>query len=503
MAIAYRPPQVTVEEVVSPAISPLLATPASIALVGLTQGYQVRTDTITLNGTTATPLPSIPTDATLDSVVAVKDANDPSKGATDGSGYVVTTDYTVQSSNKTITRVGAGDIEDGTVVNVTYRFVPSNYFDPIRLADLGSVESRFGSAYTSDGTAINSHVSYAAAIVFENGASDVIIQPLFTRDTPGDPNTDRNQPDDTQAAATATWQDTFYNLRDIEDINVLVPIIGQSAENVDDARQLALLSAAQDHVKFMADNDQYIILIGGEDSSTSSSVAQKATLQSHANTLRGRYGGELAEQTVFISPSRFVRALPLLGQSVYVGGQFAAAAIAGMLASRPVSSALTRQAVSGFNAVADARTKLDKDADAAAGLFVIEQRGLGVQVRHSITLDTSQTARRELSVVRAKHRVIESVKDTLETQVIGQVIADGMAPLIVRSAVISVLEELRQARDLVAYSDVEARPTELDPTRIEVRFSYRPAFPLNYIDVRFALDLTTGDISPTNSVTPV
>lgn len=501
MANAYRPPQVTVEEIVSPSIAPLLAVPASICLVGLAQGFQTRTDQLTLSGTTATPLPNIPEDATLQAVLSVKDANDPSKGAADGSGYVVTTDYTVQTGGKTVTRVGAGAIADGRVVNVTYTYVSATYYVPTRLSDMGSVETRYGPAYTADGTAVNSTLSYAAAIAFENGASEVVCQPLFTLATPGDPNTAQGQPNATQAAATATWQDTLFSLRDIEDINVIVPLIGQSMTNVDDARQLAILSVVQDHVKYMKDNDQYIVALLGEDSSAASTVAQKTTLRAHAVSLGARYGGDLAEQTVLVSPSRFVRSLPLLGQSVFVGGQYVAVAVAGLLAANDVSTALTRKPLSGFNAVADPRQKLDKNADAQVGLMVIEQRGAAVRIRHSITLDTSSTERNELSVVRAKHRVVESVRDTLDTQIIGHVIADGNAPLVVRAAVISVLEQLRQDRDIVSYSEVESRAVTLDPSKVEVRFSYRPAFPLNYINVKFALDLTTGDVTPGNTDT--
>jgi hypothetical protein len=102
---------------------------------------------------------------------------------------------------------------------------------------------------------------------------------------------------------------------------------------------------------------------------------------------------------------------------------------------------------------------------------------------------------RDLGIVRAKHRVVESVRDTLEEQIIGQVIADGEAPFVVRSAVIGVLEELRIADDIVAFTDVQARTKSLDPTTIEVRFSYSPAFPVNYVDVNFSLDLTGGDVA--------
>jgi hypothetical protein len=501
MALAYRQPGVYVEEVVTPQISALLSAPALVCLVGPAQGYQTRTDQFVISGTSAVPLPGLPTGAAVQSVTSVKDALNPSKGAADGSGYTVTTDYTVSTVNGTITRVGAGAIPDNTLINVTYRYVASDYFLPTRLYDLGSVESRYGSALDPTGTSVNSALSYAASIAFENGASSVVCQPLFVRGTPGDPTSSQTQPNSTQTASTSTWQDTLYVLRDIEDINVVIPIIGQSVTNITDSVQLAVFQTVQDHSYFMKTQQQYMVAILGEDASASNSVAQKATLQSHAATLRGRYGGDLAEQTVLISPAKFSRSLPSFGKTLSVGGQYVAAAIGGMLASRAVSASLTRKLISGFISVDDPRDLNEKNADAATGLLVVEQRGGNVLVRHSITLDQTTSARRELSVVRAKHRMIESVRDTLDRNVIGNVIADGNAPFVVRSTVVAVLEQLRQGRDLVDYSDVQARIMSLEPTTIQVRFSYRPAFPLNYVDVIFSIDMTAGTISATDTLT--
>lgn len=495
MALAYRPPGVSIQEIITPQISPLLAAPALVCLVGETQGYLTRTDQFVLSGTSAVPLPGLPTDSGLVAVTAVKNALDPSQGASNGSGYTVTTDYTVSTTNGTITRVSGGSIADNTLVNVTYEYIPDDYYEPIRLYDLGSIESRFGSGLTSDGQAINSPVSYAASIALENGAGSVVIQPLFARATPGNPTTGRLQPQAADVALTSTWADTLYVLRDIEDINVVVPIVGQSHPNVGDAQQLAIFEAVQDHTQFMVGEDQYIVNIFGEDSSAASTDAQEATLQTHGNTLRGRYGGTLAEQSVLINVAKFTRSLPGFGQSITVGAQYAAAGIAGMLASRPVSSSLTRKVLSGFEGITDARTLSQKNADAATGLFVIEQKGGNVIVRHAITLDQSNSARRELSVVRAKHRMIESVKDTIDRQIIGQIIADGQATSTVSATVSAVLEQLRLNRDLVDYSAVDARLLSLDPTTIQVRYSYRPAFPLNYVDIQFAIDLSSGSIT--------
>jgi len=490
--MAYTPPGVTVQEYSEQVVSTLLAAPASICLVGRAQGYQTRTDAITLTGTTAVTLPGIPSTAVLTSgsIVSVMDAVSPGLAP---EGYVSATDYVFNASAHTIARNSAGGIPDGNTVYVTYKYTPNDYYLPIRLSNLADIQNRFGNAYNNAGTAINSRLTYAAELAFENGAVDLTLLPFFYNNSGV-----RQEPSDVQAAAASNWAENFVALRDIPGINIIVPVVGQSDASVGDSNQLGVIQALQDHIKFMNTEQQYIVGIVGEDSSASSSVAQKATIINHAGVISGRYGGGLAEQMVIVSPSKFTRSVPTTsGGTLTVGGQYMAAAIAGMIAGRDVSSSLTRKLVSGFASVADLRTKADKNADATAGLTVIEQRGLSIVVRHGITLNTTGgTAKREISVVRAKHRVVESVRDTLESQIIGQVIADGQAPIAVQMAVINVLDQLRSANDIVSFQNVQARALTTDPTVIEVRFAYRPSFPVNYINVGFSLDLTSGTTTP-------
>src|SRR4051812_39666247 len=123
MANAYTPPGVSVDELSSPSIAPLLAVPASVCLVGLSAGVITRTDVVTLTGTTAVLLPGVPTDATMTSgsIISVMDAVTPSLAI---NGYVSTTDYVFTSSTHTIARAGGGAIPDGNSVYVTYTYTP-------------------------------------------------------------------------------------------------------------------------------------------------------------------------------------------------------------------------------------------------------------------------------------------------------------------------------------------------------------------------------------------
>jgi hypothetical protein len=82
---------------------------------------------------------------------------------------------------------------------------------------------------------------------------------------------------------------------------------------------------------------------------------------------------------VLVNTCKFPRRDPTrLFRHGHVGGQYVAAALAGMLASYAVSTPLTRKPVSGFNGVNDFRSRQDKNDDAASGLLVVEQKGLAV-----------------------------------------------------------------------------------------------------------------------------
>lgn len=495
---AYVPPGVSVSEEVDPSISPILATSSTVALVGLSEGSIIKTDAVTLNAEEAVTLPGVETTAAMASnaIISVVDAINPAiSEALEGHKYAEgKTGFVFSNTAHTIKRGAESVIPTGNTVYVTYVYTPASYFEPVLMNNLNEITNRFGSLYKEDGVTINSPLSYGASIAFENGVQEVILQPLFYNNAGV-----REIPNSTKAAEASTWSNVFTNLRDITAVNILVPVVGQSQANVNDAAQLAILEAAQDHVKFMKGQQSDIELIAGEDSSTSSNSGQKATLRTHAITLAGRYGGETAENTVLVNMSKWFRSTPAQeGSQIAVGGQYVACAVAGMLASRPVSSSLTRKSVAGFTAPGERRELADKNADAAAGLLVIEPKGSIIQVRHGITINTTGgAAKREISVVRAKHVVVASLIDTIETQVIGSVIADGEAPLIVRSVVIGVLEELRLGGDIVGYNSVQAAISTLDPTVIEVRFSYRPAFPVNYVNISFSLDLSTGSLETT------
>jgi hypothetical protein len=87
------------------------------------------------------------------------------------------------------------------------------------------------------------------------------------------------------------------------------------------------------------------------------------------------------------------------------------------------------------------------------------------------------------------------LKTTLDSSVIGIVVPESRAPLVVQGSVAGVLDTLLLEGAINSYSDVKARALVGDPTTIEVRFQYSPAFPINNVVVRFTIDTGTGDLN--------
>jgi hypothetical protein len=536
--MAYIPPQTTVTEITTTSVQPIIGSESNICLIGLagspgnSLAVLTTTDTVLLSGTTPVVLPTIAAlnnDAQLVSVVSVTDILNPGYGSPLGAGYVSGTDFTValgegppDGSAATITRVGAGNMPNGTLVAVTYTYVPSNYYNPIRLFDIGSVESRFGPSFAQGVnpqtgqtfyTGIASQLSFAARMAFANGAQSVICQPLFTRATPGNPNTPQQTPTAGAVANTSTWSDTLYVLRPISDIDIIVPVIGQDGVNVSSNSMLSVFGTLQTHLAYMNSQQVYIEAILGEDGTSSQSMFQSllggagatvtgnasGSVQAHVAALQANFANQLSAQCVLINNTVFQVATPGgYTNTLNVGGQYAAAAVAGALSSRPVSSSLTHSPILGFQSITDPRATSDKNSDAAAGLFVIENYQGIIRCRHSITIDIVDGAvRQELSVVLAKFLLEESIRQTLDNQIIGQVIADSNSPMVVGSAITGVLSVLQQQGAIVGYTTPVTALSSINPTIITATFSYRPAFPIDYVNVSFNLDLTTGSVTST------
>jgi hypothetical protein len=180
--------------------------------------------------------------------------------------------------------------------------------------------------------------------------------------------------------------------------------------------------------------------------------------------------------------------------SFTVGHQYLAAAYAGRMAALPVQQALTRQVIAGFSGLAGTPLSNSlKNQYSAAGIAVTEvDRFSRLQVRHGVTTDITNVNTREASVVRGKDAMVTSLAEgTQSSGLIGAPLDDELL-FSVKSTVQGVLENAVADEVINAYSGLVVRVTSNDPTVVEVKFAYKPAYPLNYIVISFSIDMSTG-----------
>lgn len=457
--------------------------------------FQVVYVTYTVSGVTsvdvAKQLNALTTVSLPDNATAITVNTAPGLGTSASQAIVYTAgtttdnDYILGGSGATTTIARSagtttiGSANDKLAVRVTYNYTPATYWLPTRCYSQYDVELQYGAAFDSSGN-ILTPVSYAASLAFANGANSVIIQPLFAA---GSPNT---QP----TGSVSDWDNTLANLYNIEDINLVVPLISTGGLSTSDAQNLEILEAVQNYIAYMQNvQNQYVMAICGEDA-TGGVMASPTTLQTHAESLGANTPYD--ESVVVLSPGSFQFQNPVTGLPTNVGGQYVAAAIAGMCSRYPVQQPLTRKRINNITSVNVARTEQQKDQDAQAGLLVVEDKKNVIRVRDAITTSQTSQASRSMSVVRAKHWMMDNIREALDDQVVGQIVLDNQANFRVQLVVQNELELMSTLGAIVTYDQIQVTRDPNDSTAMQVRFSYLPTYPLNRVEVSFSIDQSSG-----------
>lgn len=437
---------------------------------------------IQLNNLTPVSLP-----ANADNITA---KNAPGTFTANAAAYVRSSteedDYTVTGAGATTAirrsqgSTTIGGQSDKLTVRVFYNATPSDYYLPTRCFSQGDVEIKFGPAFDSLGN-VDNPLSLATLFAFQNGATQVIAQALFSGTIDS-----RSAP----TGALADWTVSFESLQVVQDVSLITPIIaaGGLATPVTDSLNLSILQACQAHIRYMAaQENQFIMGIFGEDAT--GTLATTATLRSHGDSLGS---GNPSEAVVLLTPGAYTFTNPVTGLTADIGGQYVAAGVAGMCSRYPVQMPLTRKRINNLTSLKTTRTETQKDQDAQSGLCVVENKRGRIQVRHSITVNQNTRAQQELSVVRAKYWMMKNLVDVLDTQAVGTLILDTEANFSIQVLVAAQLELLVQQGAIVSYDNIQVRPDPNDPTSLQVRFSYLPAYPLNHITISFSISQQSG-----------
>lgn len=469
---SYQPPGVYVEEETTPLVSIASITDAVVAIVGPSVGYREHTEAITLNGTTPVTLEKLGINLVTgfsvtgsDGTVYAGSAYSLVAGAGADAQIGTTTDNTT-----TIARNGTA-IPDGSVVFLRYRYTDADYAQPSRFVDYDDVKDVYGEPLNLATGAITSPLSLAAKIAFENGANQVVLVATTGSAT---------------AATRAEIQAGLAKLNSVPDVSLVVPLpvaitgtTGSPGDTTNVANDLAL------HVEQASDDGNFRVgFFGWEKTVTALPIAAAASVAS--------------SRVMFAWPNVLEYYNGANNTTIEVAGYYLAAAFAGRFASLPVQMPLTKKNIRGFSGIPAATlgsmTTAQKNTWSDSGLAVVEINRLGaLVVRHGTSTDRSSVGTREMSLVRARDTMVAIIQRTLDQAgVIGMPI-DETTPLRMKGLVQGALETCVSTAVIVRYNDIKARQQSVDPTVIEVKFQYLPAYPLNYVVISFAINALTGE----------
>lgn len=376
-----------------------------------------------------------------------------------------TAEYTDNTADVTTNSVAKAGINSGDTLSFQYRYTDTSYWEPTLFADFNDITDKYGDAFTPTGE-INSEVSFAAKLAILNGAGTVIITALPSGGESNDAN----------------WDDALLKLEDDEDGNIIVPLSGRTTVH----------SSVAAHITKMKQRNVWKTAVLGMDSTGNTIV----TAESLRNTAESYSNSDIA----LISPTIFNYYNSYLNTEVPIGGQYVAACLAGMHASRPLSESMTRKQIAGLSSVGEKRTTVGKNQDGQAGLTVVEQIPStgSIRVRHEITTDPDDINTREFPVILQRNNMVNIVAQRLDREVVGQMLADTSAPSKINLIVTQILDFLVTTANLGAYRGVDTRFSTSDPTLVIVKWQYRPIYTIQYVQIQFGINLTTGNISTGN-----
>lgn len=378
------------------------------------------------------------------------------------------TEIATRDDEYTIQRVVGGQdyIEPGDTVQVAYTYTDSKYYQVYALYDYDDVRDLYGEPFDAAGN-VQSEVTLCAKFAMMNGASAVLTCAI--------------DPVDPQAITIGDYGDALDKFRDEEQIAIIVPGTGS----------VQIQALVQQHVIAQSNNRyERRAIIGIDGTNTPVESSQRITC---AQTLTER-------RIALISPATFEFFAPELNRSITLGGQYMAAAVAGVSVSMLPSWPLTNKTILGFVGPAENQREGEKSLESSQGLMVIERnRRNQILVRHGVTTNPTDLLTREWSIIGQQDVMVYRIRDYLEADgLIGMPIYDTTL-IQVKASAETALQSLITNQIIVNYQNLKVRQISNQPDVIEVRFEWLPAYPLNYIVVRYSVAVLTGDVTITET----
>jgi hypothetical protein len=471
----YAPPGVFTETLAGPVIGIQANTPSSVGIFGQARGYQTDVETVVVpTDFTATDLSVSPVNSQTLRQFGIDPTSIVVSNVASGVVYTPQTvtsppngDYVIVSitgpsgsapsfdTTYQIHRVIGSTLAANTAVQISYNYTNANYFQPQRLYSFNDAVNLYGPPFDASGNII-SELTLATNFAFINGASTVV-----TAAVPG-------------SGQSSDYQSALRTFEGVNDIAVVVCASGNSN----------LFPAVRDHVSLQSSqqNERRAIL-GTDGSSTAiSSSSRIAAAQALQNS-----------RVALVSPSTVQYYNSTISQVQTIGSEFVAAGLAGLAVSLPPAQPLTRKQVLGFLSV-DTAPEAQKSLETQGGLLVIDSNNStsSLKVRHGVTTNPSTLITREWNILGQQDSMAYRLRSYFDADgLIGSIISDITLANVKASAEAALLALVTDGT-IADYANltVSQDPTFYDV--IQISYSWKPALPLNYIVVQFALDVTNG-----------
>lgn len=475
----YTPPGVYIAETSQP-ISNTTGIPVTrLTIIGRGQGERTSTEQVPL--TTDPGVRLAMRGIREDSVVVTVVSDDTILAPTNYTVTQVTNSDDPQDWWVEIHRVSDSETPDGTTVWVSYAYTPVDYYRPRLFTQPSDVADVYGPGFNyslnptdPDFGVVNSPLTLAAEVAFANGAGEILAVPLEILPSATSPQV--------RAAISAAYTqiETDYST------SIVVPL----TDGLDSDDSVLAASDLRGHLASASNAGYYRVGVYGQPLGDTNTPQQLIT-----------NGGASYRRLIlaYAAPEGMMYRNTSAGR-VLLGHQYLAVAYGAILAANPVAQSLTRQRVAGFAGLGGALTSSVKNQYAAAGVALTEiDRQSRMIVRHGTSTDRNDLVSAEPSVTRARDVMVTLIQNSLDnTTLIGSPM-DNNSPLAVKSIVAGALEFCVAQAVIVEYNGLQVRIASANPSVIDVRFSYRPSFPLNYITVSFSIDLNTGDTGDINA----
>ena len=166
-----------------------------------------------------------------------------------------------------------------------------------------------------------------------------------------------------------------------------------------------------------------------------------------------------------------------------VGGEFLAAAMAGMMINPTidVATTLTRQNLVGFSRLVKRYDDPTMDQMASDGVTCLQESNGAFQVRHWITTDNSSPLKREPTSRLIVDYTRKIVRRNLDQFIGRKLMQSTMNSVSIVAS--STLKALVEQEIIEGFKNLVIERDQADPTVLHVKFAMKPIFALLYIDV--------------------